>query len=78
TAVSVMGPDEALKLIESMRGAAALIVVQTDQGTRTWKSKRWQGKPSSRQPETTQRRSGQAQREPESGWIPAFSGGVTK
>ncbi|HEU0006371.1 MAG TPA: FAD:protein FMN transferase, partial [Terriglobia bacterium] len=41
TAVSVMGPDEGLKLIEATRGAAALIVVQTDSRIQTWKSKRW-------------------------------------
>ena len=41
TAVSVMDPEEGLKLIEATRGAAALIVVQTNSGIQTWKSKRW-------------------------------------
>ena len=41
TAVSVMEPVEGLKLIEARRDTAALIVAQTDQGIRTWKSKRW-------------------------------------
>jgi FAD:protein FMN transferase len=41
TAVSVMIPEEGLKLVDSMPSAAALIVAQTGQGIRTWKSKRW-------------------------------------
>ena len=41
TAVSVMIPEEGLKLVDSTPSAAALIVAQTDQGIRTWKSKRW-------------------------------------
>ena len=41
TAVSVMAPQEGLKLIDATRDAATLIVIQTDQGIRTWKSKRW-------------------------------------
>jgi len=41
TAVSVMDPVEGLKLIDATRDTTALIVAQTDQGIRTWKSKRW-------------------------------------
>ena len=41
TAVSVMDPAEGLKLIDRTRSAAALIVVQTNSGIQTWKSKRW-------------------------------------
>jgi thiamine biosynthesis lipoprotein len=41
TAVSVMGQEKGLKLIDSTRGASALIVIQTSSGIKTWKSKRW-------------------------------------
>jgi thiamine biosynthesis lipoprotein len=41
TAVSVMGQEQGLKLIDSIGGASALIVIQTSSGTQTWKSKRW-------------------------------------
>jgi len=41
TALSVMRLEEGLKLIEATRRAAAFIVIQTDQGIQTWKSKRW-------------------------------------
>jgi len=41
TALSVIRPEEGLKLIEATRGASALIVVQTNSGIQTWKSKRW-------------------------------------
>jgi thiamine biosynthesis lipoprotein len=43
TAVSVLDPQEGLKLIDAKRSAAALFVVQTTSGIRTWKSKRWKG-----------------------------------
>jgi thiamine biosynthesis lipoprotein ApbE len=36
-----MDPAEGLKLIDRTRSAAALIVVQTNSGIQTWKSKRW-------------------------------------
>ena len=42
TAVSVMAPNEGLKLINTTRAASALIVVQTSSGIKTWKSKRWE------------------------------------
>jgi FAD:protein FMN transferase len=42
TAVSVMDPKKAMKLIEATRGAAALTVVQTNSGIQTLKSKRWE------------------------------------
>jgi thiamine biosynthesis lipoprotein len=41
TAVSVMAPKEGLKLIDATRAASALIVVQTNSGIQTWKSKQW-------------------------------------
>jgi thiamine biosynthesis lipoprotein len=41
TAVSVMDPVEGLKLIDATKGAAALMVIQTNSGIQTWKSKRW-------------------------------------
>ena len=41
TAVSVMDPQKGLKLIDATRGTTALIVVQTNSGIQTWKSKRW-------------------------------------
>jgi FAD:protein FMN transferase len=41
TAVSVLGPDRGLKLIDSTSGAAALIVLETDQGVKSFRSKRW-------------------------------------
>jgi thiamine biosynthesis lipoprotein len=40
TAVSVLGPERGLKLVDSMK-AAALIIQATQQGQRTFKSKRW-------------------------------------
>jgi len=41
TAVSVMIPEEGLKLVDTVPNAAALVVAQTDEGIHTWKSKRW-------------------------------------
>jgi thiamine biosynthesis lipoprotein len=41
TAVSVMDPKQGLKLIDTLRKTSALIVVQTNSGIQTWKSKRW-------------------------------------
>lgn len=41
TAVTVMQPEQGLKLIDSRPNTTALIVAQTDQGIRTWKSRRW-------------------------------------
>jgi thiamine biosynthesis lipoprotein len=41
TAVSVMDPNEGVKLVDAIRSAAALIVVQTSSGIQTWKSQRW-------------------------------------
>jgi thiamine biosynthesis lipoprotein len=44
TALNVLGPERGLKLIEDTPGAAALFIRKTDQGTETFKSKRWPGK----------------------------------
>ena len=41
TAVSVLNPQEGLKLIDAMPGTAALIVADTNSAIQTWKSKRW-------------------------------------
>lgn len=41
TAVSVMDPREGLKLIDATRGAAALVVAETNSGIQRWKSKGW-------------------------------------
>jgi len=41
TAVNVLGPEEGLKLINSRRDAAALIIKDTDQGLRVFESKSW-------------------------------------
>jgi FAD:protein FMN transferase len=41
TAVSVMDPNEGVKLVDAIRSAAALIVAQTSSGVQTWKSQRW-------------------------------------
>lgn len=41
TAVSVMDPKEGLKLIDATRGAAALVVAETNSGIQRWKSKGW-------------------------------------
>ena len=40
TAVSVLGPEKGLKLIEQVKGAAALIVRITPDGEKTFRSKR--------------------------------------
>jgi thiamine biosynthesis lipoprotein len=41
TAVSVMGPEKGLKLVDSVKGAAVLIIEETVDGTRTFRSTRW-------------------------------------
>jgi len=41
TAASVMDPKQGLKLFDTLRKTSALIVVQTNSGFQTWKSKRW-------------------------------------
>ncbi|HSE98271.1 MAG TPA: FAD:protein FMN transferase [Blastocatellia bacterium] len=41
TAVSVLGPETGLMLIESMEGAAALVIRATGEGARILESKRW-------------------------------------
>ena len=41
TAISVLGPERGIVLVEETVGAAALMVTATDQGQRTFESKRW-------------------------------------
>lgn len=41
TAISVMGHKRGLKLADSTPGAAALMILQTDEGVKLFKSKRW-------------------------------------
>lgn len=42
TAVSVMGPDEGLRLIEGIPGVSAFVAEERDGGVRTYASSRWQ------------------------------------
>jgi len=44
TAVSVLGPEKGLALIDATEGTAALILQMTDQGLRSFCSKRWKDK----------------------------------
>jgi thiamine biosynthesis lipoprotein len=44
TAVSVLGPEKGLALIEATEGTAALILQMTEQGLRSFCSKRWKDK----------------------------------
>jgi thiamine biosynthesis lipoprotein len=45
TAVSVLGPEQGLEVIDATEGAAALILQATETGTRTFASKRWKDVP---------------------------------
>jgi thiamine biosynthesis lipoprotein len=41
TAISVLGPDRGLELVESTPGAAALMIQETEQGVKMFKSRNW-------------------------------------
>ncbi|HEY3132723.1 MAG TPA: FAD:protein FMN transferase [Acidobacteriota bacterium] len=45
TAISAMGPERGLRLIDSLKGAAALFMQASEQGFRQFESKRWKGVP---------------------------------
>ena len=50
TAVSVLGPNDGLKLIDATAGAAALILVKTDRGEAVFASNRWKDVPQAKEP----------------------------
>ena len=41
TAISVLGPDRGLELVESAPGVAALMIQETEQGVKMFTSRRW-------------------------------------
>ena len=45
TAISVMGPEEGLKLIDAIPGAAVLILQAAEQGEKVYESQRWKDVP---------------------------------